>query len=124
MYLQSAINDILEQQNKQQILHIKKQLAVMSEEWFSQKWKMVYQKLYLYNRSFQKPIIEKLFSLQMKRYQIIQQEYQKIVQQFEKHTIDVTEALEQLNNILKQYDDEIDLLKKQCVRYNIKNVQL
>lgn len=120
MYLQSAINDILEQQNKQQILHIKKQLAVMSEEWFSQKWKMVYQKLYLYNRSFQKPIIEKLFSLQMKRYQIIQQEYQKIVQ----HTIDVTEALEQLNNILKQYDDEIDLLKKQCVRYNIKNVQL
>lgn len=124
MYLQSAINDILEQQNKQQILHIKKQLAVMSEEWFSQKWKMVYQKLYLYNRSFQKPIIEKLFSLQMKRYQIIQQEYQKIVQQFEKHTIDVTEALEQLNNMLKQYDDEIDLLKKQCVRYNIKNVQL
>ncbi len=124
MYLQSAINDILEQQNKQQILHIKKQLAVMSEEWFSQKWKMVYQKLYFYNRSFQKPIIEKLFSLQMKRYQIIQQEYQKIVQQFEKHTIDVTEALEQLNNILKQYDDEIDLLKKQCVRYNIKNVQL
>ena len=96
----------------------------MSEEWFSQKWKMVYQKLYFYNRSFQKPIIEKLFSLQMKRYQIIQQEYQKIVQQFEKHTIDVTEALEQLNNILKQYDDEIDLLKKQCVRYNIKNVQL
>ncbi len=124
MYLQSAINDILEQQNKQQILHIKKQLAVMSEEWFSQKWKMVYQKLYLYNRSFQKPIIEKLFSLQMKRYQIIQQEYQKIVQQFEKHTIDVTEALEQLNNMLKQYDNEIDLLKKQCVRYNIKNVQL
>lgn len=124
MYLQSAINDILEQQNKQQILHIKKQLAVMSEEWFSQKWKMVYQKLYLYNRSFQKPIIEKLFSLQMKRYQIIQQEYQKIVQQFEKHTIDVTEALEQLNNMLKQYDDEIDLLKKQCIRYNIKNVQL
>lgn len=124
MYLQSAINDILEQQNKQQILHIKKQLAVMSEEWFSQKWKMVYQKLYFYSRSFQKPIVEKLFSLQMKRYQIIQQEYQKIVQQFEKHTIDVTEALEQLNNILKQYDDEIDLLKKQCVRYNIKNVQL
>lgn len=124
MYLQSAINDILEQQNKQQILHIKKQLAVMSEEWFSQKWKMVYQKLYFYSRSFQKPIIEKLFSLQMKRYQIIQQEYQKIVQQFEKHTIDVTEALEQLNNMLKQYDDEIDLLKKQCVRYNIKNVQL
>ena len=124
MYLQSAINEILEQLNNQQILHIKKQLAVMSEEWFSQKWKMVYQKLYFYNRSFQKPIIEKLFSLQMKRYQIIQQEYQKIVQQFEKHTIDVTEALEQLNNILKQYDDEIDLLKKQCVRYNIKNVQL
>ena len=58
MYLQSAINDILEQQNKQQILHIKKQLAVMSEEWFYQKWKMVYQKLYFYNRSFQNPLLK------------------------------------------------------------------
>lgn len=124
MYLQNTINDILEQQNQQQILYIKKQLAVMNDEWFSQKWKMVYQKLYLYSRSFQKPIIEKLFSLQMKRYQIIRQEYQKIVQQFEKYNIDVTEALKQLNNVLKEYDNEIDLLKKQCIRYNIKNVQL
>lgn len=124
MYLQNTINDILEQQNQQQILYIKKQLAVMNDEWFSQKWKMVYQKLYLYSRSFQKPIIEKLFSLQMKRYQIIRQEYQKIVQQFEKYNIDVTEALKQLNNVLKEYDDKIDLLKKQCIRYNIKNVQL
>lgn len=115
--LAETVNNIINTNRERKLKKIQKRIDEMSEQWWNQYWKRVYEMTEYYSSKPDKKAREKVISLEAQRIFDIYEGYRNILKQSQNIDFDIDIALEELKSKIAVYDNDIEKWKKSFCYY-------